>query len=184
MALQVRRVVTGHDGKGRAIVKSDGIMDNVVQVRPGASWTVLWTTEGDIDNNDESDGARRAVATSHDDGTVFRIVRYEPGVTRRNHRTDSLDYGILLSGELDMELDDGAVVHLKPGDVVVQRGTIHNWANPGSEPAVMAFVLIAAPPYLHQGQAASAAWVMGFCSYHPAKPPPFRPRIAAERRRG
>ena len=152
MALQVRRVVTGHDDKGRAIVKDDKIMDNVVQNRPGAVWTNLWTTEGPIDNNDETDGALRKVATSHDDGSVFRIVHYEPGVARRNHRTNSLDYGILLSGQLDMELDDGAVVHLKQGDVVVQRGTIHNWANNSNAPAVMAFVLLAAPPYLHEGK--------------------------------
>ena len=152
MALQVRRVVTGHDARGHTVVKSDSVMDNIVQIRPGASWTNLWTTEGAIDNNDETDGALRKVATSHDNGTVFRIVRYEPGVLPRNHRTDSLDYGILLAGQLDMELDDGVVVHLKPGDVVVQRGTIHNWANNSNEPAVMAFVLIAAPPYLHEGK--------------------------------
>ena len=152
MPLQVRRVVTGHDDKGRAIVKDDKVMDNVVQNRPGAAWTNLWTTEGPIDNNDETDGAQRLVATSHDDGSVFRIVHYEPGVSRRNHRTNSLDYGILLAGQLDMELDDGVVVHLHPGDVVVQRGTIHNWANNSNAPAMMAFVLLAAPPYLHEGK--------------------------------
>jgi quercetin dioxygenase-like cupin family protein len=152
MTLQVRRVVTGHDKNGKAVVKSDKVMDNLVVSRPGSTWANLWTTEGTIDNNDETDGALRKVATSHDDGTVFRIVRYEPGVARRNHRTDSLDYGICLSGQLDMELDDGVVVHLNAGDVVVQRGTIHNWANNSSAPAVMAFVLIAAPPYLHNGK--------------------------------
>jgi quercetin dioxygenase-like cupin family protein len=156
MAFQVRRVVTGHDAAGKAIVKSDQVMDNLVVSRPGSTWANLWTTEGTIDNNDETDGALRKVATSHDDGTVFRIVHYAPGVAKRNHRTDSLDYGILLSGQLDMELDDGVVVHLKAGDVVVQRGTIHNWANNSTEPAVMAFVLIAAPPYLHNGKPLSA----------------------------
>jgi len=157
MALRVRRIVTGHDAKGRAIVKDDKIMDNLLVSRPGATWSVLWTTEGTIDNNDESDGAQRKVGTSHDNGTVLRVVRYEPGVSRRNHRTDSLDYGICLSGQLDMELDDGVVVHLKAGDVVVQRGTIHNWANNSNAPAVMAFVLIAAPPYLHNGKPLDAA---------------------------
>lgn len=152
MALQVRRVVTGHDDNGRAIVKDDRIMDNLVVSRPGSTWVNIWTTEGTPDNNDERDGALRPVATSHDNGTVFRIVHYAPGVARRNHRTDSLDYGICLAGQLDMELDDGVVVHLKAGDVVVQRGTIHNWANNSGTPAVMAFVLIAAPPYLHNGK--------------------------------
>jgi quercetin dioxygenase-like cupin family protein len=152
MALRVRRIVTGHDANGRAVVKDDKVMDNLVVSRPGSTWANIWTTEGTIDNNDDSDGALRKVATSHDNGSVFRIVHYEPGVARRNHRTDSLDYGICLAGQLDMELDDGVVVHLKPGDVVVQRGTIHNWANNGTEPAVMAFVLLSAPPYLHNGK--------------------------------
>ena len=52
----------------------------------------------------------------------------------RNHRTDSIDYVIFMSGEIDMDLD-GTVVHLKAGDVMVQRGTIHNWINKGKGPA-------------------------------------------------
>ena len=63
----------------------------------------------------------------------------------RNHRTDSIDYAVVMSGEVDMELD-GTSVHLKAGDVLVQRGTIHNWINRGTEPCVIAFVLIAAKP--------------------------------------
>ena len=59
----------------------------------------------------------------------------------RNHRTDSIDYLVVLSGEIDMELAD-TVVHLKAGDVLVQRGTIHNWINRGPEPCVLAGVLI------------------------------------------
>ncbi len=63
----------------------------------------------------------------------------------RNHRTDSIDYIVVIAGEIDMELDD-AVVHLKAGDVVVQRGTIHNWLNRGTEPCVLAVVLVDAKP--------------------------------------
>ena len=62
---------------------------------------------------------------------MFRIVEYRPGVAPRNHRTESLDYAVVLSGEIDMELD-GSVVHLRAGDVLVQRGTVHNWVNRGT----------------------------------------------------
>ena len=61
------------------------------------------------------------------------------------HRTDSVDYAVVISGEIDMELDD-SVVHLKAGNVLVQRGTIHNWVNRSKEPCVIAFVLIDAKP--------------------------------------
>src|ERR1700731_4827809 len=116
MALQIRRVVTGHDASGRAVVKTG-----------------------------EEDAGLRKTGTTLDNGTVFRILELAPGVSPRNHRTDSIDYAIVTSGEVDMELDD-TKVHLKAGDVLVQRGTIHNWVNRGTEPCVIAFVLIAAKP--------------------------------------
>ena len=72
-------------------------------------------------------------------------------MTPRNHRTDSIDYAVVLSGEIDMELDD-QVVSLRAGDVLVQRGTIHNWVNRGTVPCVVAFVLIDAKPVEHDGQ--------------------------------
>ena len=78
-------------------------------------------------------------------GTIFRVLEFAPGVAPRNHRTDSIDYLVVLSGEIDMELDD-TVVHVKAGDVLVQRGTIHNWVNRGTEPCVMAVILIDAKP--------------------------------------
>jgi quercetin dioxygenase-like cupin family protein len=76
---------------------------------------------------------------------VLRIVRFDPGVTPRNHRTDSIDYAVVMSGEIDMDLD-GTVVHLKAGDILVQRGTVHNWINNGKEPCIIAFSLIYAKP--------------------------------------
>ena len=82
-------------------------------------------------------------------------MRYEPGVSPRNHRTDSIDYAVVISGAIDMELDDGVVVKLKAGDVLVQRGTIHNWVNRGTEACVIAFVLISAKPVTAGGQAAA-----------------------------
>jgi quercetin dioxygenase-like cupin family protein len=84
--------------------------------------------------------------TTVEGGTVFRVVRYEPGVTPRNHRTDSIDYAVVISGRIEMELDDGVLVKLKAGDVLVQRGTIHNWINRSDEPCVIVFVLISAKP--------------------------------------
>lgn len=144
--LEIRRVVTGHDKRGRAVVKFDEITRNVTVNRPGASWTVIWSTEGfPVDNTDDFDGSMRNVKTSQSNGTVFRVVSYEPGVAPRVHRTDSIDYAVVMSGEIDMQIDD-AEVHLKAGDVLVQRGTIHNWVNRGSEPCVVAFVLVGAKP--------------------------------------
>jgi quercetin dioxygenase-like cupin family protein len=83
---------------------------------------------------------------------VFRVVRYEPGVTPRNHRTDSIDYAVVISGAIEMELDDSVLVKLKAGDVLVQRGTIHNWINRGTEPCVVAFVLVSAKPVSANGK--------------------------------
>ena len=146
MALQVRRVVTGHDTSGRAIVKIDEVAQNIASSRPGASACVVWTTENfPVDNTGTEDAGLRKTGTTLDNGTVFRVLELAPGVSPRNHRTDSIDYAVVMSGEVDMELDDSSV-HLKAGDVLVQRGTIHNWVNRGTEPCVIAFVLIAAKP--------------------------------------
>ena len=144
MALEVRRVVTGHDATGRALVKIDEIVTNPRVGRPGATVHPVWTTEGfPVDNDGQDDAGQRQTGTTLDNGTVFRVIEFAPGVTPRNHRTDSIDYAVIVSGEIDMELDDTSV-HLKAGDVLVQRGTIHNWVNRGSAPCVIAFILIAA----------------------------------------
>ena len=156
MALQIRRVVTGHDASGRAVVKIDEVAKNLLSSRPGATAWVVWTTEGfPADNTGEEDAGLRKTGTTLDNGTVFRILELAPGVTPRNHRTDSIDYAVVMSGEVDMELDD-TTVHLKAGDVLVQRGTIHNWVNRGTEPCVIAFVLIAAKPVTVGGKVLQA----------------------------
>jgi quercetin dioxygenase-like cupin family protein len=147
MPLQVRRVVTGHDKGGRAIVQIDGISQNLRSARPGATACVIWSSEGfPIDNTGTEDEGLRQTGTTHENGTVFRILELQPGNTPRVHRTDSLDYALIMKGEIDMELETGEITHLKAGDVVVQRGTVHNWINHGTEPCVIAFVLIAAKP--------------------------------------
>jgi quercetin dioxygenase-like cupin family protein len=156
MAVQVRRVVTGHDATGRAVVKIDEVSKNVISSRPGASACVVWTTESfPVNNTGDTDEGLRQVGTTHKNGTVFRVVEFGPGVAPRNHRTDSIDYAVVMSGEIDMELDD-SVVHLKAGDVLVQRGTIHNWVNRGSTPCVIAFVLIDAKPVEVSGKVLNA----------------------------
>lgn len=142
MALNVRRVITGHDANGKAVVKIDEVAKNVSSGRPGATAVNIWTTEGFPVNNDgDADEGQRKVATTLKDGTIFRIIEFAPGLAARNHRTDSIDYIVVISGEIEMELDD-TLVRLKAGDVMVQRGTIHNWINRGTVPCVLAVILV------------------------------------------
>jgi len=146
MSLQVRRVVTGHDARGRAVVTIDEVARNIYSSRPGISASVIWTTDTmPADNSGVEDAAMRKVGLTLAGGTVFRMIEFAPGTAPRMHRTDSIDYAVVISGEIDMQLDDSEV-HLKAGDVLVQRGTIHNWVNRGDQPCVMAFVLIGATP--------------------------------------
>jgi quercetin dioxygenase-like cupin family protein len=153
MTLQIRRVVTGHDAQGRAKVEVDELAKNVISNRPGASSCVIWSTKGfPVDNDGFHDPTSASFKTTVEGGTVFRIVHYEPGVTPRNHRTDSIDYAVVISGAIEMELDDGVVAKLKAGDVLVQRGTIHNWVNRGTEPCTIAFVLVSAKPVTASGK--------------------------------
>jgi quercetin dioxygenase-like cupin family protein len=146
MAPRVRRVVTGHNAEGKAVVAIDELSDRFFTNRPGATGTNVWTTEGfPVDNDGADDESLREVATTLKGGTIFRVLEFAPGVAPRNHRTDSIDYAVVMSGSIDMVLDD-TVVTLHAGDVLVQRGTIHNWINHGPEPCVIAFVLIDAKP--------------------------------------
>jgi quercetin dioxygenase-like cupin family protein len=136
----VRRVITGHDSEGRAIVETD-------EVTQGERFSLIWTTKGfPVDNTLTEDGGKRDVGITLQGGSVFRIGEIAPGSRSPMHRTNSVDYGIVLQGNLDMELDGGDVVHLKAGDVVVQRGTNHAWINNRAEPCRMAWILIDADP--------------------------------------
>lgn len=156
MAFQVRRVITGHDNNGKAIVKIDEIVTNVREGRPGAKAHAIWTTEKFPVNNDgQEDAAAKPVGTTLPGGTVFRVVEFSPGVASRNHRTDSIDYAVVMKGEIDMDID-GALIHLKAGDVLVQRGTIHNWINAGTESCIIAFALIDAKPVNAGGKTLNA----------------------------
>ena len=143
MTVQVRRVVTGHDTNGHAVVRIDEVSKNIVSSRPGASACVVWTTDTiPADNAGDADAGLKKTGTTLPGGSVFRVVEFSPGVSPRVHRTDSIDYAVVISGEIDMELEKGSEVHLKAGDVLVQRGTVHNWINRGKAPCVIAFALI------------------------------------------
>jgi len=143
MTINIRRVVTGHDAHGKSIVRIDDVGAHVASGRPNMSRQLIWTTN-DLPVHFAEDGedkGAREIGTTIRNGSVFRVIEFEPGVAPRNHRTDSIDYAVVMSGEIDMEMDD-TVVHLKAGDVLVQRGTIHNWVNKGTGPCVIAFILI------------------------------------------
>jgi quercetin dioxygenase-like cupin family protein len=147
MTLQIRRVVTGHDAQGKAVVAIDEMAQNIVLGSTGAHYAVIWSTESlPADNTEPGDGGLREIGTAVPNGSVFRVVKFNPGVVPRMHRTDSIDYAVVIDGEIDLELDDARTVHLTAGDVLVQRGTIHNWVNRGTAPCTMAFVLVAAAP--------------------------------------
>ena len=144
--MKIRRVVTGHSDQGKAVVSIDEVSTDIVSFRAGATVCNLWSTDSlPADNQAAGDGAKQIRGTALAHGSVFRIIEFAPGVAPRNHRTPSIDYAIVLAGEIDMDLD-GEVVRLRAGDVLVQRGTIHNWINRGDIPCVIAFVLIGAQP--------------------------------------
>jgi quercetin dioxygenase-like cupin family protein len=138
---KIRRVVTGHNSEGKGIVKWDGEIE-AIPGRPGFSQVPLWATKQLPAKLTDEDPITGEIGTSIAGGSVFRIARYEPGVAKRNHQTDSIDYAVVLSGEIVMQLDEEEV-RLKAGDVIIQRGTMHNWVNRGTEPCIIAFILIA-----------------------------------------
>jgi len=139
--MKTRRVVTSVNKDGRSVVK----WDSKLKGKPGRDRfekVDLWATDTLPARLTDEDPTAWNLGTNLANGSVFRFCRYEPGVAERWHRTDTIDYGIVISGEMWMQLDEEEV-QLKAGDVVIQRGTNHNWVNRGTEPCVMAFILIA-----------------------------------------
>jgi quercetin dioxygenase-like cupin family protein len=148
----VQRLVTGHDARGRAVFKSEDITPTKMIPSGDASFLLLWTTETvPADNNDEADGREREAGLTINHGSVIRIVDMLPGQQSPMHRTNSIDYGIIMSGEIELELDDGVKKTVREGGIVVQRGTNHLWRNVTDKPCRIAFILIEAPAYLHNG---------------------------------
>lgn len=146
----VRRVVTGHDDAGRALVIVDGAAPNARVNSRGVMSTLIWSTAATpapmpLGIAPEDEGARRMGTQPPPRGTRFTINDYPPGGGGEMHRTETVDYVLVLAGEIEMLLDEGAVT-LRAGDVLVQRGTNHRWTNRGSVPARIAFVLLDAEP--------------------------------------
>ena len=168
LADDIRRVVTGLDDENHAVVLFDSRMP-LKSDSPVLSSTNFWITDSTPPAMSREDPANRPIGVSPpDNGTKFRIVEFAPldaateaklppemimkgvnhppakGIPVRHpmmHRTRTLDYAMILSGEIDMMLDDTSV-HLKQGDVIVQQATNHGWVNHGSQPCRILFVLM------------------------------------------
>jgi quercetin dioxygenase-like cupin family protein len=140
---------------GHAVFRSVEEVQPVTIPSGDAAFATIWSAaEVPVDLNDETDGSIRNVGLTLNGGSVIRVVDMLPGGASPMHRTNSLDYGIVIYGEVELELDDGLIEACRAGDVIVQRGTIHLWRNASpTEPCRIVFVLTeAAGPYLHEGE--------------------------------
>ena len=151
--LEVRRVVAANNEEGAAVIVTD---ERLAAVSRGVGENItgceIWSTNAmPVDNAPPADEAQRNgfVKVYNDfnyvgsgQGSTFRITEWAPGHARFTHRTHTVDYDIVLRGEIDLELEGGHIVHLKAGDVVVMRGCTHTWVNNSSAPAVTAFILL------------------------------------------
>jgi quercetin dioxygenase-like cupin family protein len=146
----IRRVVTGHDANNVAKAMIDAPATNERRPPSGLVSTLIWCTdrtpcEMPVGTQFEDMGARRIGTPPPPNGTRFAVIDFPPGCPSSMHRTETIDYVIVISGEIEMDMDD-STVKLKAGDVMVQRGTNHAWANRSDQPARVAFVLIDAEP--------------------------------------
>jgi quercetin dioxygenase-like cupin family protein len=146
----IRRVVTGHDSNNVAKVLIDAPASNAKYPSPGTVSTMMWCTDGSpaaipIGETPEDMGARILGTAPPPKGTRFTVIDFPPGNKPHLHRTETVDYVIVIEGEIEMDMDD-STVKLKAGDVMIQRGTNHAWANRGTKRARVAFVLIDAEP--------------------------------------
>ena len=142
MPISIRRIVTGHDAAGKAIITADQPIP-CPAAAAGAFVATLWKTDtSPVDLTDTADGAEKVTGfVPAPKGTIFRVVEFPPNNPLNMHRTETLDYGIVLEGEIDMDLDD-STVHMKAGDIIIQCGTIHAWVNRGNKPCRIAFILM------------------------------------------
>jgi mannose-6-phosphate isomerase-like protein (cupin superfamily) len=175
MIWRVRRVLTGHDAGGRSTFIADGLAPNVKEMAsmPGLALTDLWETgAAPASNAGDEDAAERPVRLEPPkNGTILRIVEFPPDSAWRQgadagaafksigaghakdrrssdpmmHKTSTVDYIIVLKGEIYAIMETGEKL-LKAGDILVQRGTNHSWSVRGSEPCVVAAILVSAKP--------------------------------------
>jgi quercetin dioxygenase-like cupin family protein len=139
-----RRIVTGHDGSGRSVVLSDAPTPTTESLDNGAAFHEIWATSdmpAPIAAAESAEPTARPLQVSPDPrGTIVHVIDMPPGSVAPMHRTRTIDYGVVLDGEVDLELDDGSVVTMTRGDVVVQRGTAHAWHNRSSSTVRLFFV--------------------------------------------
>lgn len=144
-----RRIVTGHTPDGRSIVLADGPVPHVRSV-PGARFDEVWSVASapaaiGLAPAGEPTSDAPQIAQGSGVGNLIRVIEFaraaDGGKRSPMHRTRTIDYGIVLEGEVVLILSDSEVL-LKAGDVVIQRGTDHAWENRSDKPAKMAFVLI------------------------------------------
>ena len=164
---RLRRIVTGHDTAGRAIVVEDAELPSVGLAedvgRSGAAFFHVWAThEMPVSLTEATLPIQREGSASTilgtGSGSVLRIGVLAPGTRSPMHRTESLDYGICLEGECDLELDGGDVRTVRAGDVVIQRGTNHVWHNRSDAVCRFAWILLDARPYEIDGSALGTSW--------------------------
>jgi quercetin dioxygenase-like cupin family protein len=146
----IRRVITGHDAANTATVIIDAPATNTKTPREGVASTLMWCTDAmpadiAIGEAAEDMGARILGTAPPENGSRFIVMEFAPGVVSEMHRTETIDYIVVLSGEIDMDMDRSSV-KLRAGDVMVQRGTNHAWVNRSAAPARLAIVLLDAKP--------------------------------------
>jgi quercetin dioxygenase-like cupin family protein len=150
----IRRVVTGHTKEGIAIFTADDQFETIVIPSGDAAMATIWTTVTvPADCNDETDGRLRDAGTTLKGGSVIRIVDMLPNASSPFHRTSSIDYGIVISGKIELELDNQVFKTIDAGGIIVQKGTIHKWRNPSpDEICRIVFVLTEAKAYEVNGK--------------------------------
>jgi quercetin dioxygenase-like cupin family protein len=151
--MEIRRVVTGHTADGKAVVIQDDVVRGLPVAGGDAQFAIVWkTVQAPVNNDDPTDRSGEPTGLVEPNGSILRMVDLAPHTRSPMHRTDSLDYGIVLTGEVDIELDGGKRTRVHQGDVIVQRGTIHAWINPSSKPCRIAFILLGAKPATVNGR--------------------------------
>jgi quercetin dioxygenase-like cupin family protein len=164
---RVRRVITGHNEHGDAVIAADEAVPGATLAedagRTTATFFHLWAThEMPVDLSDSAMTGQRVGSAStiigSGSGSVLRVGVLEPGTRSPMHRTESLDYGICLEGECDMELDSGETVTVRAGDVIVQRGTNHLWHNRSDAPCRFVWILLDAEPVEVDGRRLGSSW--------------------------
>ena len=146
----IRRIITGHDGNNIAKALVDAPATNAKHPDSGLVSTLMWITDRNpadiaVGEKIEDMGARILGTPPPANGTRFSVLDIPPGNRPFMHRTETVDYIVVVEGEIEMDMDD-STVKLKQGDIVVQRGTNHAWANRSSKRARIAVVLVDGQP--------------------------------------